>query len=128
MLHHLRGERRGPLRIVAFHLERFGVHRRHQQRRGRRRGADAAEPAAERAAQVEHAEMEAGGRLDEDGLLDPAAHAGEGSVRARAASTNAVSSAIASCSAGPAVLSTITCSRSNSLAMNSRGSRWRRVA
>ena len=128
MPNHLRGEGRDALRVVAFHLEPLRIHGRHQQGRRRRRRADAAEPAAERAAQVEHAEVETGGRLDEDCLLDPAAHAGEGSVLAGAASTNAVSSAIASCSSGPAVLSTITCSRTNSLATNSRGSRWRRVA
>ena len=110
--------------------------RREQQRRRRRRGADAAEPAAQLAAQIEHAEMQARRRFDEDSVPASARRAAAlrsiGSerprVRGRRCGCNRVSSAIASSSRGPAVLSTMTCSRSSSLSMKSRGSRCRRVA
>src|SRR5439155_20587946 len=60
-------ERAGPRRVRTFRLEIGGGMRLEQQRRRRDRGPDAAEPAPQIAPQVEHAEMEAGGRLDEDG-------------------------------------------------------------
>src|SRR5207245_9514887 len=74
--------------------------------RGRRhRRAHAAEAAAQVAAQVEDAEVEARRRLDEDGArrVHDAAGSGRGAAR-----TYSVSSAIASRSRGPAVLSTMT--------------------
>ena len=78
-----------------------------QQQRGRRdRGAEAAEPAAQAAPEIEHPEVQPRGGLDEDAI---------------AGRTYSVSIAIASCSRGPAVLSTITWSRANSPRISSAG-------
>jgi hypothetical protein len=89
------------LAIVAFNVQAPGGARGHERRWCRSRGADSAEPAPALAAKIEHAEMQPGRRLDE---------------------------LMASSSRGPAVLSTITCSRASSLSMNARDNIWSRVA
>src|SRR2546428_1830163 len=94
-------------------------------RRRRPRRAHTAEAAAQVAAQVEDAEVEACRRLDEDRA--PHAHDAAGWGRG-AARTYSVSSAIASRSCGPAVLSTMTWSRANSSRIWSGGSSCVRVA
>src|SRR2546421_4948992 len=96
-----------------------------EERRRRHRCAHAAEAAAQVAAQVEDAEVEARRRLDEDGARRAHDAAGWGRGAAR---TYSVSSAIASRSRGPAVLSTMTWSRANSSRIWSGGKRCVRVA
>src|SRR5262249_20633620 len=56
----------GALRIFAVNAQFMRRPRQHTQRRTRRGGADSAEPAAERTAQIEHAEMQARGGLDDN--------------------------------------------------------------
>jgi len=117
----------GTIRIHAFDAKRTVEMRRQQQRRLRCCGADPTEPAPERAAQIEDSEMEPRRRFDENGVrsLGPR-HGAAGSGRAdRMYSAN---SAMASNSRGPAVLSTIVCSRASSLSTNARDSRCSRVA
>ena len=95
------GERQGPLGVGPVGGQLAPRGRLEQQRRRRDRRAQTAEPAAQGAAQVQHPEVEPRGGLDEDAI---------------ATATYSVSMAIASRSRGPAVLSTITCSRANSAA------------
>src|SRR2546422_7537780 len=108
-------------RVGPFGLEPGGRPGLEQQRRSRTRRADPAEAPPQITPQIEHTEMQARGRLDEHGF----AHAG---VASRAVRTYSLSSAIASRSRGPAVLSTITWSRANSARIWSAGRRWVRVA
>ncbi len=68
----------GAIGVRAFDGERLRARRRDEERRLGGGGADAAEPPAERAAQVEDAEMEPRRRLDEHG-----AGAGHGAGRSR---------------------------------------------
>src|SRR6516165_10074307 len=56
----------GTRRTGSGDFKGAGGRGRHAQRRSRRGGADAAEPPAERAAEIEDAEVEPCGRLDED--------------------------------------------------------------
>ena len=103
-----RARRRGPPPDTAARGRDF------EQQGGRGdRGAESAEPPTQRAPQVQHPEVEPRRRLDED---------------ASAPRTYSVSKAIASCSRGPAVLSTMTWSLANSSRIWSAGSRWVRVA
>src|SRR6266516_3537182 len=122
-------ERERALGVRPFGCERRGAPRLEQQRRDRHRGADAAEAAPEVAAQVQDPKVETRRRLDHH--RSRVAHRGA-ACSARAAvgaeRTYSVSSAMASRSRGPAVLSTITCSRANSSRICSAGSRWVRVA
>src|SRR5689334_3503299 len=110
-----------PGRVGPFGLELGGRAGLEQQRWSRNRGADPAEAPPQITPQIEHAEMQARRRLDEHHV----AHAGAAS---RAVRTYALSSAIASRSRGPAVLSTITWSRANSARICSAGRKWVRVA
>src|SRR3989449_4923670 len=110
-----------PGRVGPFGLELGGRAGLEQQRRSRNRRADPAEAPPQITPQIEHTEMQARGRLDEHGF----AHAGAAS---RAVRTYSLSSAIASRSRGPAVLSTITWSRANSARIWSAGRRCVRVA
>src|SRR5216117_744703 len=110
-----------PGRVGPFGLELGGRAGLEQQRRSRNRRADPAEAPPQITPQIEHTEMQARGRLDEYRF----AHAG---VASRAVRTYSLSSAIASRSRGPAVLSTITWSRANSARIWSAGRRWVRVA
>lgn len=115
----------GPIGVFAVHVERVRRAGRHQRGRGGSGSADAAEPAAAATTQIKYAEVQTCMRLDEHllaGILRKnfvvAGHTGFG--RAGDDFTNCVSSAIASASRGPAVLSTITCRRSSSLSMKVR--------
>src|SRR5438046_1018185 len=110
-----------PGRVGPFGLELGGRAGLEQQRRSRNRRADPAEAPPQITPQIEHTEMQARGRLDEHRF----AHAG---VASRAVRTYSLSSAIASSSRGPAVLSTITWSRAKSARICSAGRRWVRVA
>src|SRR5262245_19479884 len=60
------GEFLGTIGILAFHAQPPVEARRQEEYRLGRRGADAPEPASERAAQIENTEMEPRRRLDED--------------------------------------------------------------
>src|SRR6059036_603088 len=88
-----------PAGVGPFGLELGGRAGLEQQRRSRNRGADPAEAPPQITSQIEHAEMQPCRRLDEHRF----AHAGAAS---RAVRTYSLSSAIASRSRGPAVLST----------------------
>jgi len=129
------GEVRRPLRVLALHFQGVGRARRDEERRRGRRRADAAVQSSERAAKVEQSEMKACRHLDVHrfvagrGLTSDHACPVLSSVVSAAETerTCSVSSAIASNSGAPAVLSTMICSRASSLSMNVRGSRCRRV-
>src|SRR5262245_16842210 len=110
-------------RVVVLACQFRGGADRYEQRRRRRGATETAKPAPVRAAQVEHAEVKTGRRLDEYGV---GAHGAAGSRGA--ARMYSVRIAIASSSRGPAVLSTIVCSRASSLSTNSRGRMCSRVA
>src|SRR3989454_11967782 len=103
-----------PYTTLFRSLELRGGSGLEQERWRRYRGADAAEAPPQVAPQVEHAEMQPRRRLDEHRF----AHA---CAASRAVRTYSLSSAIASCSRGPAVLSTITWSRANSARIWSAG-------
>ena len=129
----------GTPRVLTLDDELIARSDRKTERRRRGCRPEPAEPAAAGAAQIEHTEVEAGRGFDEDRLTRGrrAAHAGapEGEIRASftgdgrsRARTKSITSVIASCSAAPAVLSTMTWRRASSLSMKSEGSRCRRVA
>src|SRR5256885_8316355 len=118
-------ELEGAVGVGAFGRKRRGGAGLEQERRRRHRRAHAAEAAAQVAAQVEDAEVEARRRLDEYGARRAHDAAGWGRGAAR---TYSVSSAIASRSRRPAVLSTMTLSRANSARIWSGGKRCVRVA
>jgi len=113
-----------PVGVGSERFDGVGAFDGHDQRRRGRRGADSAKLSSEIAAKIEEAEMKPRRRFDEDGLR--IAHAP--SRWTAADRTCSVSSAIASSSAAPAVLSTITCSRASSLSTNARSSKCSRVA
>src|SRR5688500_18198545 len=94
----------------------------------RRRRANAAEPAPERPSKIEHAEVQARVCFNVNGLAAGARHRDPGVAAEGADRMKALTSDIASNSRGPAVLSTITCSRWSSLSRKSRGSICTRVA
>src|SRR5262249_48948782 len=92
-------EFRGALRILAVDTQ-FVCGPRHSPRGGAgAAGADPADPTTERAAQIEHAEMQARSGLDDD-------HAHACSTAGCADRMKSTSSDIASSSRGPAVLFT----------------------
>ena len=73
----------GTIGILAVHSQPFVEARREEECRLGRGGADAPEPASERAAQIENAEMEPRRRLDEDRRkLFGRGHGAAGSERA----------------------------------------------
>src|SRR3989449_1037141 len=120
-------ELEGAVGVWAFGRKRGGGGGagRDEERGRRPRRAHTAEAAAQVAAQVEDAEVEARRRLDEYGARRGHDAAGWGRGAAR---TYSVSSAIASRSRGPAVLSTMTWSRASSSRIWSDGSSCVRVA
>ena len=69
------GELAGALGVFPIAHERIGGRSRHEERRPRRGGANAAEPSPARASQIEDAEVQARRSLDEDRLLVPCVHA-----------------------------------------------------
>ena len=81
------------------------------------RDAEPAEPAVAVARDVEHPQVQPRGRLDPDACVLRGAHR-----RLTAAPTCSRTKAIASCSRGPAVLSTTTCRRPSSRAISSGAS------
>jgi hypothetical protein len=75
------GEAGRPVGILPHDLPGIGLTGRHEERRGRRRRADAAEPPPERATQVEQPEMQACRRLDKSRLAaGQMHHAGSGTT------------------------------------------------
>ena len=114
-------ELNGTRRTGSGNVKSAGGRGRHAQRRPRRGGADAAEPPAERAAEIQDAEVEPRGRLDED-LAGHSPATARGAERTKSARID-----IASISYGPAVLSTMTCRRVISLSIRSRGRMCSRV-
>lgn len=111
-----------PFGVITMDLDRRSRGGGYEKRRLWCSRTDSAEPSAKRATQIQYAEMQTRWRFHEDGFAigrrchDPVAAFG-------ADRTYSVSNAIASASRGPAVFSTITCSRASSLSMKSRGSR-----
>src|SRR2546428_8522487 len=104
-------ELEGAVGVWACGRKRRGGAGLDEERGRRHRRAHAAEAAAQVAAQVEDAEVEARRRLDEDGVRRAHDAAGSGRCGAR---TYSASSAIASRSRRPAVLSPMTWSPANS--------------
>jgi len=74
MIEELAREFPGARRICPFDGERIRRGGRDEKRRRGRGGTNATEPAAGIAAQVQHAQVQAGGRLDEDRLVTPSGH------------------------------------------------------
>jgi hypothetical protein len=64
----------GPFGVLAARRKMVGAGRGHEQCRRRRRRADAAEPAPQRASQIEHTEVQSRRRFDEDRLFVPCGH------------------------------------------------------
>jgi hypothetical protein len=64
----------GSFGIRAARSQMVGARRRNEQCGRRRRRTNPAEPAPQRASQIEHAEVQSRRRLDEDGLFVPCGH------------------------------------------------------
>ena len=113
--------------VVSRYFKGFSQARRNEQRRCRRCRPDTPEPATQRAPQIEHTKMKTRRCLHVDFAL-PTVDVHNGGISPGADRTKSASTAIASNSCSPAVLSTMTWSRAISVSMNARGSKCRRVA
>ncbi len=112
------GKLHGALGIGTIRSESSSPPHLEQHGGSRHRRPDSAEAPTTVSPEVQHAEVEPGWRLDPD--CSRAAHRGPAASRV---CTRSLSSVIASSSRGPAVLSTMICSRANSLRISSEGRR-----